>query len=60
MVGAETAERIKKYLVLEDTGQHQLKNISQPVQVFRLVLPVVYAKITARISAGIGVSGIGV
>jgi class 3 adenylate cyclase len=28
MVGAETAERIKLHLVLEDTGQHQLKNVS--------------------------------
>jgi class 3 adenylate cyclase/HAMP domain-containing protein len=46
MVGSETAERIKKYFVLEDTGQHPLKNVSQPVQVFRLVLPGVYAKIT--------------
>jgi class 3 adenylate cyclase len=45
MVGSETAERIKHHFVLEDTGQHQLKNVSEPVQVFRLVLPGVYAKI---------------
>jgi class 3 adenylate cyclase len=39
MVGPETAERIKERYVLQDTGEHQLKNVSQPVRVFRLVPP---------------------
>lgn len=46
IVGSETAERIKLHVVLEDTGQHQLKNVSEPVQVFRLVSPGVYSKVT--------------
>jgi class 3 adenylate cyclase len=45
MVGTETAERIKKIFVLEDTGSHQLKNVSERVQVFRLVTPGVYSKV---------------
>ncbi len=45
MVGPETAERIKERYVLQDAGDHQLKNVSQPVHVFRLVPPGVYAKI---------------
>jgi class 3 adenylate cyclase len=45
MVGPETAERIKEHYVLQDTGDHQLKNVSQPVRVFRLVPPGVYEKI---------------
>jgi class 3 adenylate cyclase len=49
MVGLETAERIKGYYVLEDMGEHQLKNVAQPVRVFRLVLPGVYSKVEAKI-----------
>jgi class 3 adenylate cyclase len=45
MVGPETAERIKEHYVLQDAGEHQLKNVSQPVRVFHLVPPGVYAKI---------------
>jgi class 3 adenylate cyclase len=45
MVGPETAERIKERYVLQNTGEHQLKNVSQPVRVFRLVPPGVYEKI---------------
>lgn len=44
MVGPETAERIKEHYVLQNTGEHQLKNVSQPVRVFRLVPPGVYEK----------------
>jgi class 3 adenylate cyclase len=47
MVGPETAERIKGHYVLEDTGEHQLKNVSEPVRVFRLVPPGVYVKVTS-------------
>lgn len=45
MVGPETAERVKGNYVLEDTGERQLKNVSQPVRVFRLVPPGVYMKV---------------
>ena len=45
MVGPETSERIKEHYVLQDTGDHQLKNVSQLVRVFRLVPPGVYEKI---------------
>ena len=45
MVGLETAERIKGHYVLENTGEHRLKNVSAPVQVYRLVPPGVYAKV---------------
>ena len=46
-VGPETAERIKGHYVLEDTGEHQLKNVSQPVRVFRLVPAGIYTSVTA-------------
>jgi class 3 adenylate cyclase/HAMP domain-containing protein len=46
-VGPETAERIKAHYVLEDTGEHQLKNVSQPVRVYRLVPAGVYRTVTA-------------
>ncbi|MBI4487445.1 MAG: HAMP domain-containing protein [Deltaproteobacteria bacterium] len=45
MVGAETAERVKGQYVLEDAGEHQLKNVSGPVRVFRLVPPGIYTKV---------------
>jgi class 3 adenylate cyclase len=45
MVGPETAERIKGHYVLEDTGEHRLKNVSEPVRIFRLVPPGVYMKV---------------
>jgi class 3 adenylate cyclase/HAMP domain-containing protein len=45
MVGPETAERIKEHYVLQDAGEHQLKNVSQTVRVFCLVPPGVYEKI---------------
>jgi class 3 adenylate cyclase/HAMP domain-containing protein len=46
-VGPETADRIKGHYVLEDTGEHTLKNVSQPVRVFRLVPAGVYKSVTA-------------
>ncbi|HEY3306810.1 MAG TPA: adenylate/guanylate cyclase domain-containing protein [Candidatus Binatia bacterium] len=45
MVGPETAERIKEQYVLQDAGEHQLKNVSQVVHVYRLVPPGVYVKV---------------
>ena len=50
MVGPETAERIKDHYVLQDAGEHKLKNVSAAVRVFRLVPPGVYIKIEATIS----------
>ncbi|HEV8309396.1 MAG TPA: adenylate/guanylate cyclase domain-containing protein [Methylomirabilota bacterium] len=44
-VGPETAERIKGHYVLEDTGEHQLKNVSRPVRVYRLVPAGVYTSV---------------
>jgi class 3 adenylate cyclase len=46
LIGSETAERIKHHHVLEDTGEHQLKHVSVPVRVFRLVPPGVYSKVS--------------
>jgi class 3 adenylate cyclase len=46
-VGPETADRIKGHHVLEDTGEHSLKNVSQPVRVFRLVPAGVYKSVLA-------------
>jgi class 3 adenylate cyclase/HAMP domain-containing protein len=45
MVGPETAERIREHYVLQDVGEHSLKNVSQPVRVYRLVPPGLYSKI---------------
>ncbi|MBI3455653.1 MAG: HAMP domain-containing protein [Candidatus Rokubacteria bacterium] len=44
-VGPGTAERIKGHYVLEDTGEHQLKNVAQPVPVYRLVPAGIYKSI---------------
>jgi class 3 adenylate cyclase/HAMP domain-containing protein len=46
-VGPETADRIKGQYVLEDTGEHSLKNVSRPVRVFRLVPAGVYKTVSA-------------
>jgi class 3 adenylate cyclase len=46
-VGPETAERIRTQHVLEDTGEHQLKNVAAPVRVYRLVPAGVYRQVTA-------------
>jgi class 3 adenylate cyclase len=45
-VGLETAERIKGHYVLEDTGEHQLKNVALPLRVFRLVPAGIYSQVT--------------
>jgi class 3 adenylate cyclase/HAMP domain-containing protein len=44
-VGPETAARIRDQHVLEDTGEHQLKNVAQPVRVYRLVPAGIYTRI---------------
>jgi class 3 adenylate cyclase/HAMP domain-containing protein len=42
MVGPETAKRIQDAYVLHDTGEHQLKNFSHLIRVYRLVPAGVY------------------
>lgn len=36
LLSAETAARVNGHVPLEDRGRHRLKNVSEPVQVFRL------------------------
>ncbi len=44
-IGPETAERVKQHYVLEDTGEHHLKNVAAPVRVFRLVPAGIYGTV---------------
>ncbi|PYM63890.1 MAG: hypothetical protein DMD79_07580 [Candidatus Rokuibacteriota bacterium] len=44
-IGPETAARIKGHYVLEDTGEHSLKNVAAPVRVYRLVPAGIYSAI---------------
>jgi class 3 adenylate cyclase len=46
MVGAVTAERIQDHFVLADTGYHELKNVSEPIRVFRLIPPGIYTHVS--------------
>lgn len=46
MVGPVTAERIQDHFVLADTGYHELKNVSEPIRVFRLIPPGVYTHVS--------------
>jgi class 3 adenylate cyclase/HAMP domain-containing protein len=46
IVGPSTAERIRTHFVLESVGERTFKNVSQPIQVFRLIPPGVYEKIS--------------
>jgi class 3 adenylate cyclase len=45
VVGPTTAERIRQHFVLESLGQRTFKNVSQPINVFRLIPPGVYERI---------------
>lgn len=45
LVGPTTAERIKGYFVLEDVGERTLKNVSEPVRLYRVIPPGVYQKV---------------
>jgi len=47
MVGPQTTQRIEDHYVLEDAGEHRLKNVSEPVRIFRVVPPGVYRQISA-------------
>jgi class 3 adenylate cyclase len=46
MLGPQTAERIKGHYVLEDAGEHRLKNVSDPVHVFCPVHPGLYGRVS--------------
>jgi class 3 adenylate cyclase len=39
VVGSETAERLGAELGLEDWGERRLRNVEEPVRVFRLSVP---------------------
>ncbi len=45
VVGPATAERIKHRFVLEALGERTLKNVSQPLTIYRVIPPGVYTKI---------------
>jgi class 3 adenylate cyclase len=45
VVGPTTSDRIKNYFVLESLGARTFKNVSQPINVFRVIPPGVYEKI---------------
>ena len=45
VVGPVTAERIRRAFVLETLGEKALKNVSEPVHVYRLIPPGVYDKV---------------
>lgn len=45
VVGVATAERVRGHFVLEALGPRTLKNVSEPVPVFRLVPPGVYERV---------------
>jgi class 3 adenylate cyclase len=45
LVTTSTAERIKGYFVLESLGERSLKNVAEPVQVYRVIQPGVYDKV---------------
>ena len=43
--GPATAERIRQHFVLESLGPQTFKNVSQPINVYRVIPPGVYEKI---------------
>ena len=45
LVGALTAERIKTHFVLEDLGEHSLKNVVAPVPLYRVIHPGLYKRV---------------
>jgi len=45
VVGQVTAERIRHEFVLETLGEQTLKNVSEPIRVYRLIPPGVYDKV---------------
>jgi class 3 adenylate cyclase/HAMP domain-containing protein len=47
LVTTSTAERIKSYFVLENLGARSLKNVAEPVRVYRVIQPGLYNGIGA-------------
>jgi len=45
IVGPTTAERIKGHFVLESLGERTLKNVAEPVRLYRVIPPGVYEKV---------------
>lgn len=45
VVGPVTAERIRQHFVLESLGERSLKNVSQPLRVYRVIPPGIYGKV---------------
>jgi class 3 adenylate cyclase len=50
LVGPETARRIQDHHMLEDRGAHPLKNVSEPVRLFRLVPTGIYRTVTPALT----------
>jgi class 3 adenylate cyclase len=42
LMTAATAERTKGFFALENRGEHSLKNVDAPVQIYRVILPGIY------------------
>jgi len=47
LVGPETAQRIKGHFVLENVGERTLKNVAEPVRLYRVIPPGVYEKVVS-------------
>ena len=45
LVSSTIAERIKGYFALESLGEHSLKNVAEPVQIYRVIQPGVYDRV---------------
>ncbi len=45
LVGPQTAERIKGHFVLENIGERTLKNVADPVRLYRVIPPGLYEKV---------------
>ncbi len=45
LVSAATAERIKDHLVLESIGERILKNVAEPVHLYRVIAPGLYSRV---------------
>ncbi|MBI1993187.1 MAG: HAMP domain-containing protein [Deltaproteobacteria bacterium] len=48
LVGPTTAERIRGHFILEDIGERMLKNVADPVRLYRVIPPGVYEKVVKR------------
>jgi class 3 adenylate cyclase/HAMP domain-containing protein len=48
LMSATTADRIKAYFVLEDIGERALKNVAEPVRLFKAIPPGIYEKVVHK------------